>query len=74
MGGALGEAAIRRNQAILRQSEQRFRTIFERAPLGIALVDAETHVFLDAKPKFIEIDVLTTAQLLKKTWLEINHN
>ena len=45
------EAAIRENQETLKRSEQRFRAIFERAPLGIALMDIETQRYIDAESK-----------------------
>ncbi|MCW1428462.1 ATP-binding protein [Novosphingobium sp. JCM 18896] len=65
------EAAIRRSQTILEQSEQRFRTIFERAPLGIALVDPETNRFLDVNPNFVEIAGWKREDILKETWRDI---
>lgn len=65
---AESEAAIRASKKVLEQSEARFRSIFERAPLGIAVLDAETHLFLDANPKFLQITGWPHATLLTKTW------
>jgi len=65
------EAAIRMNQEILRQSEQRSRAIFERAPLGIALMDAETQRYVSLNSKFQEIIGRTAEELLEKTWMDI---
>ncbi|MEJ5975965.1 ATP-binding protein [Novosphingobium sp. PS1R-30] len=65
------EAAIRRSQATLQQSEQRFRTIFERAPLGIALVDPETNRILDINPKFEAIAGWTREAVLDQSWPDI---
>ncbi|MBW8755366.1 MAG: PAS domain S-box protein [Sphingomonadales bacterium] len=67
------EAAIRKNQEILQQSEQRFRHIFEHAPLGIALVDTETQLFRAFNPKFRAIAGWPTEALLQKTWMDITH-
>ena len=38
----------RRADAALRESEERFRTIFENQQTGLVMVDAETHVIVDA--------------------------
>jgi len=39
----------------LRESELRFRAVFERSPVGIALVDSPSGQILQANPKFCEI-------------------
>ena len=39
----------------LAASERRFRAVYERAPVGIALVDPGTGRFLEVNPKFCEI-------------------
>ncbi len=67
------ETAIRRSQVFLRQSEQRFRSIFERAPLGIALVDAETNCFIDVNTKFLSIVGWQREAILQQTWLELSN-
>ncbi len=68
---AESEAAIRRNQASLLQSEQRFRAIFERAPLGIAVMDIATRHYLSVNPKFQEILAWSPEELTEKTWMDI---
>jgi len=68
---AESEAAIRRNQASLEQSEQRFRAIFERAPLGIAVMDTATRRYLSMNPKFQEILAWSPEKLTEKAWMDI---
>ena len=42
-------------QGALRESEMRFRAVYERSPIGIALVESRTGRFLQVNPKFCEI-------------------
>jgi PAS domain S-box-containing protein len=67
------EQAAAEFQESLRQSEYRARAIFERAPLGIALVDAVSGLFLDANAKFQEIVGHSRAALLTLRWQDITH-
>jgi PAS domain S-box-containing protein len=48
----------------LRESELRFRTVYERSPVGIALMDSSTGLFLQVNPKFCEITGLKEEELL----------
>ncbi|MFA5266815.1 MAG: PAS domain S-box protein [Methanoregula sp.] len=45
----------KKEQAILEETKERFRTIVESADAGIILVDAETHVIADANPRALEM-------------------
>jgi PAS domain S-box-containing protein len=45
----------KRAAAMLRESELRFRAVYERSPIGIALVDSRTGRFLQVNPKYCEI-------------------
>jgi PAS domain S-box-containing protein len=65
------EAAIRASQEVLRQSEQRFRAIFERAPWGIALIDADTDRFLSMNPTFLDIIGWPEEELIHRTWQDV---
>ena len=47
----------------LRESEERFRTIFEEAPLGVAVIDSRTGTIFDVNARFEEIAGLTKAEL-----------
>ena len=57
----------------LRESELRFRTVYERSPLGIALVDSLTGQFLQVNPKFCEITGRSQEELLRTDVRSIAH-
>ncbi len=57
----------------LRQSEQRFRTIFEDAPLGIGLVNSQTGAFLNINQAFAEMVGYTRAEMLQTNLQAITH-
>lgn len=60
------------NEALI-VSEKRFRTIFEEAPLGIALMDAETGTIHDANPKYLEILGLKNDIFGKLNWMSVTY-
>ncbi len=41
-------------QELVKESEQRYRTLFERSPIGVLQIDVDGHI-LNANPKLIEI-------------------
>ncbi len=57
----------------LRTSEERFKTIYLQAPLGIALIDSLTGKFYDANPRFAEIAGRSEEEMLNIDWLQITH-
>jgi PAS domain S-box-containing protein len=57
----------------LRKSENRFRTIFEKAPLGIAVIESCKGKFLQVNPKICEIVQYTAEEMEKKQFLSITH-
>lgn len=63
---ALAALAIEREQAeqALRESEQRFRAIFEQAAVGVLLIDAATGRVLDVNQRACEIARLARRQVL----------
>ncbi|MCW1431798.1 PAS domain-containing protein [Novosphingobium sp. JCM 18896] len=65
------ERAATRFRNSLRLSEWRARAIFERAPLGIALVDSVTGLILDANAKFQEIVDRDLVTLQRLSWQDI---
>jgi PAS domain S-box-containing protein len=67
------EAAATRYQDDLQDSEHRFRTMFEAAPLGIALKNERADAYVDANPKFLEIVGWEREELAAKHWQEITH-
>ncbi len=57
----------------LRESEQRFRAIYELAPLGIALVDSHTGRFLQVNPRYEQILSRSQAEILSLNFQDITH-
>jgi len=62
-----------RAEKALRESELRFRAVYERSPVGITLVDSRTGRFLQANPKFCEIAGRTEEELLQTDVGSITH-
>lgn len=54
-------------------SEKRFRTIFEEAPLGIALIDPVTGVIHEINPKYSEIIGRSKEEMNNIDWMAITH-
>ncbi|MZH14057.1 MAG: PAS domain S-box protein [Nitrospinae bacterium] len=75
--GLFGIARIITDQKIaeekLRLSEKRFRTVFEEAPLGVALIDSLTGVIYEANPRFAEIAGRTKEEMATIDWMSITH-
>ncbi len=67
---------ISENQRInhaLFHSEQCFKTIFETAPLGIAIINSITGELDEVNPRYAEIVGLSVAQMKKINWMKITH-
>ena len=63
----------RRVEEELRESEVRFRAVYERSPVGIALVDSRTGRFLQVNPKLCEITGRGEEELLRTDVGSITH-
>jgi PAS domain S-box-containing protein len=59
--------------ASLEESERRFRVVYERAPVGIVLVESESGRFLRVNQKFCEIVGRSEEQLLELRFQDITH-
>lgn len=57
----------------IRTSQSRFSTIFERAPLGIALVDSLTGKIYEVNPRFAEIAGRSVEEMRSIDWMSITH-
>ena len=57
----------------LRESESRFRTLFEKAPLGMAILDSASGRFLSANPRLGEIFGVPPEELLAHSFLAYTH-
>ncbi|MEX2480373.1 MAG: PAS domain S-box protein [Gammaproteobacteria bacterium] len=62
-----------RAEATLRESERRFRTIFEQVPVGVAVVDSDSGKIYEANEKFRRITGRTREQLSALGWQRITH-
>jgi formate hydrogenlyase transcriptional activator len=64
---------LKQAEKALRESELRFRTVYERSPVGIALVDSRSGQFLQVNPKFCEIVGRSAEELLRIDVSSITH-
>ena len=64
---------LKQVEKALRESELRFRTVYERSPVGIALVDSNNGRFLQVNPKFCEIVGRGEEELLRVDVASITH-
>lgn len=60
-------------QLLARESDERFKTMFEQAPLGIALIDSLNGNYCEVNPRFCEIVNQSMEEILQLTWMEITH-
>ena len=79
-GGMVGVVGVATNvtermeaRAAERRSEERFRAIFDRAPLGIALIETVTGRFLAVNPEFARIAGRTVDEVTRLDWMAITH-
>ncbi|MGK5060179.1 EAL domain-containing protein [Janthinobacterium sp. LB2P49] len=63
----------RRTEETIRQGELRFRTMFEEAPMGIALIDTLSGQFLDINPRYLAISGRSLEHMKQTSWMEISH-
>src|SRR5437763_552755 len=63
----------KRTEAALRESEERFRTIFEQAPLGISEGEIATARFISGNQRYAEILGYTIDELRKLTFKDYSH-
>lgn len=63
----------RRAEEALRRSEERYKTIFLKAPLGISLVDSLTGQFYEVNPRYAEITGRTMKEIEDTDWISITY-
>jgi diguanylate cyclase (GGDEF)-like protein/PAS domain S-box-containing protein len=71
----IGKDITERKQAehALQTSEERFRTMFVQAPIGIAFIDSLAGRIHEANPRFAEIAGRSMAEMANIDWLQITH-
>jgi PAS domain S-box-containing protein len=57
----------------LRESERRFRAVFEQAEIGVAIVESKTGRFQQVNQRYCEITNYTEEELLQRTFMSITH-
>ena len=55
------------------RAEKRFKTIFEEAPLGVALIDSLTGFIYEVNQKFADIAGRTRQEMATIDWISITH-
>jgi PAS domain S-box-containing protein len=66
-------AEHKHTEAKLGQSEQRFRTLFEQAAVGVALTDATTGQFLEVNQRYCDMFGYMREQMQELSFQEITH-
>lgn len=62
-----------RSKEMAEENERKFKTIFNEAPNGIALVDSNTGFFYEANPMFAKIIGRTIEETKNIDWMTITH-
>ncbi len=70
---AMDITMAKKAETALRESEARFRAIFDQAAVGVALVETSSGKFLKVNQKFCDILGLTCEELLGTTFMAITH-
>ena len=63
----------KRIEESIKKAQKRFQTIFEKAPLGIALINLQTGKYYDVNPKYAAIVGRSAAELLSINQSDIIH-
>ena len=63
----------KRAEEALRTSEDYFKTIFNEAPLGVALIDSLSGHIYEVNPMFARIAGRTMEEMVKIDWMSITH-
>lgn len=61
------------SEQALRESEERFKTIFSETPMGIALIDSVNGLFYEVNTMYAKIVGRTIEQMTSIDWMTITH-
>lgn len=74
MAGSITDISEQKSaEAALRQSEERFRAIFEQAAVGVSITDVNTGRYVRVNQRFCDIAGLTEEQMTATTYMAITH-
>ena len=73
LGYCLDISSLKQTEEALRESEERFRTIFEQAAVGVAQMDTSTGRFIRVNRKFCDIVGYSEEELLDRNFQVITH-
>jgi diguanylate cyclase (GGDEF)-like protein/PAS domain S-box-containing protein len=68
VGTQIDITARKMTEVALEESERKFRSLFERAPVGIILTDYQTHRFLQVNDAFVAPSGYTREEILQSTY------
>lgn len=63
----------KRVEQALRESEQRFRAVFEQAAVGVAVIETPTGRYLSVNQRMCEINRRTREEMLKLTFMDVTY-
>ncbi len=63
----------KRAEEVLRETKERFASLFMEAPLGIALIDSLTGYIYEVNPEFARIAGRSREELAQIDWMRITH-
>lgn len=71
LAAAVAERA--RAEGLLREGEVRFRTVFEQAAVGVALIDTATGRFARVNRRYCDLLGYTSAEMARTTFMALTH-
>lgn len=66
-------SARKQTEQALQTSDERFKTMFLQAPLGIALIDSLNGNHCELNPRYAEISGRSMDEMLQLNWVQITH-
>ncbi|UCE64432.1 MAG: PAS domain S-box protein, partial [Nitrospirota bacterium] len=63
----------KKTEEVIRESERRFRAIFDQAPTGIAIIDSISGKFKNINKKYCDIVGYSQEQMLDRSFQDITH-